>query len=90
MIPANTKSETGAYVFPVVRCVVMHDLGKFILLSLGLAAAHVFHLLWTSQFFFYLGYLIFAGAAADWYFCKVDEKGTTTTRKKTNLLHWIE
>lgn len=41
----------------------------------GLAAAHVFHLLWTSQFFFYLGYLIFAGAAADWYFSKMDEKG---------------
>jgi len=41
----------------------------------GMAAAHLFHLLWTSQFFFYLGYLIFAGAAADWYFTKVDENG---------------
>lgn len=41
----------------------------------GLAAAHLFHLLWTSQFFFYLGYLIFAGAAADWYFSKTDEHG---------------
>jgi len=35
----------------------------------------VFHLLFVSQFFFYLGYIIFAGAAADWYFTPANEKG---------------
>lgn len=32
----------------------------------------VFHLLWVLQFLFYFAYLVFAGAAADWYFTKID------------------
>ena len=34
----------------------------------GLTAYLVFHGLWQIQFFFYFGYLTFAGATADWYF----------------------
>eukprot|EP00462_Mataza_sp_D1_P001407 CAMPEP_0175092832 /NCGR_PEP_ID=MMETSP0086_2-20121207/2674_1 /TAXON_ID=136419 /ORGANISM="Unknown Unknown, Strain D1" /LENGTH=652 /DNA_ID=CAMNT_0016365723 /DNA_START=32 /DNA_END=1990 /DNA_ORIENTATION=- len=36
---------------------------------------HLFHMFWVTQFFFYLGFLIFAGAAADWYFTKTDAEG---------------
>jgi choline transporter-like protein 2/4/5 len=38
-------------------------------------AYHFFHLLWVIQFFFYFGYLVFAGATADWYFTPRDASG---------------
>lgn len=41
----------------------------------GLAAYLFFHLLWQIQFFFYFGYLTFAGATADWYFTPRDKEG---------------
>lgn len=37
---------------------------------------HLFHMLWTVQFLLYFGYLVFAGATADWYFTSArDENG---------------
>jgi len=35
----------------------------------------VFHAIWVLQFFFYFGYMVFAGAVADWYFTATDENG---------------
>jgi hypothetical protein len=39
-------------------------------------AYHFFHLLWVIQFFFYFGYLVFAGATADWYFTPRNSSGS--------------
>jgi len=36
---------------------------------------HFFHMLWVAQFLLYFSYLVFAGAAAEWYFSEADEKG---------------
>jgi choline transporter-like protein 2/4/5 len=36
---------------------------------------HLFHMFWVTQFFFYFGYLVFSGAAADWYFTGTDSHG---------------
>jgi choline transporter-like protein 2/4/5 len=41
----------------------------------GYALYHLFHLFWNVQFLFYFGYLICAGAIADWYFTKCDASG---------------
>jgi len=38
-------------------------------------AYYFFHLLWMIQFFYYFGYLTFAGATADWYFTPRDTNG---------------
>lgn len=38
-------------------------------------AFHFFHLLWNMQFLFYFGYLVFAGATADWYFSETAANG---------------
>jgi hypothetical protein len=38
-------------------------------------AYHFFHLLWNMQFLFYFGYLVFAGATADWYFSETAANG---------------
>jgi len=34
-----------------------------------------FHLLWTTQFIFYFGFTVIAGAVAEWYFSKTDSSG---------------
>lgn len=34
-----------------------------------------FHLLWTTQFLFYFGFTVIAGAVAEWYFSKTDSSG---------------
>jgi len=34
-----------------------------------------FHLLWTTQFIFYFGFTVIAGAVAEWYFSKTDSDG---------------
>lgn len=41
----------------------------------GYALYHIFHLFWNVQFLFYFGYLVCAGAIADWYFTKCDASG---------------
>jgi hypothetical protein len=42
---------------------------------LSLSAYLVFHALWMIQFFFYFGFITFAGATADWYFTPIDGDG---------------
>jgi len=41
----------------------------------ALAAALFFHLLWNVQFQFYFGFMVLAGAVANWYFAGRDHKG---------------
>lgn len=36
---------------------------------------HVFHMLWQVQFIFYFGYMVVAGAVANWYFTPRDASG---------------
>lgn len=40
-----------------------------------LAAWHVFHLLWSMQFFVYWTYFVMAGAVCGWYWCLYDAHG---------------
>lgn len=52
-----------------------------------LAAYLFFHLLWQIQFFYYFGYLTFAGATADWYFTERDSRGYKLISGEKGLGH---
>lgn len=48
-----------------------------------------FHLLWTTQFLFYFGFMVIAGAVAEWYFSKTDSSGDKIRGdEEGQLSHW--
>lgn len=49
---------------------------------------HLFHLLWTVQFLIYFGYLVFAGATADWYFSKHENGKKVRGNEEGALTNW--
>lgn len=43
---------------------------------------NLFHMLWNVQFFYYFGYLVFAGATAEWYFAAWENPSVNDGSKK--------